>query len=133
MERNHPRWIEYNPNPYDRRTIDCTVRALSMALGLDWDTVYLMICAVGFAEKSMPSDNDVWGEVLRRNGFRKYVLDNTCPGCYTAEEFCAKHRRGMYVLGFDTHVCVAVDGRIYDAWDSQNEVPKYIWTRERII
>lgn len=32
-------WTEYNPNPKERRTIDCTVRALSLALGLDWDTV----------------------------------------------------------------------------------------------
>lgn len=25
-------WIDYNPNPYGRRTIDCTVRAFSKAM-----------------------------------------------------------------------------------------------------
>lgn len=124
------RWIRYNPNPYKRRTIDCTVRALSIALGLDWDTVYLMICAVGFAEKTMPSLNDVWGEVLYRNGFDKYSLNNECPGCYTAADFCREHPRGMYVLGFDTHVAAAIDGQLYDAWDSTGEIPRYIWTKE---
>ena len=126
-------WIDYNPNPYDRNTIDCTVRALSLALGSDWDTVYLMLCAVGFAEKTMPSENNVWGEVLRRNGFDRYSLDNQCPGCYTAEEFCRRHPFGVYVLGFDTHVAVSVDGMLFDAWDSSAEIPRYIWTKEKEI
>lgn len=130
MRRNRTKWIRYNPNPYERDTIDCTVRALSIALGLDWDTVFLMICAVGFADKTMPSENDVWGEVLRRNGYTKHYLNNQCPGCYTAEDFCAQHPYGVYVLGFDTHVAVSVDGDLYDAWDSRQEIPRFIWTQE---
>ena len=124
-------WIDYNPNPYGRRTIDCSVRALSLALGVDWDTAYLMLCAVGFAQKTMPSENDVWGEVLRRNGYRKYDLNNECPGCYTAEEFLQMHPRGVYVLCFVGHVAIAIDGMVYDAWDSRAEIPKAIWTKER--
>lgn len=123
-------WTEYNPNPKERRTIDCTVRALSLALGLDWDTVYLMLCAVGFAQKTMPSENGAWGEVLRRNGYRRYELENDCPGCYTAEEFLERYPFGVYVLGFPSHVAIAIDGQIYDAWDSTEEAPKFVWTKE---
>ena len=124
-------WIDYNPNPFERRTIDCSVRALSLAVGVDWDTAYLMLCAVGFAKKTMPSENNVWGEVLRRNGYRKYNLNNECPGCYTAEQFLQMHPQGVYVLCFEGHVAIAIDGMVYDAWDSSAEIPKAIWTKER--
>ena len=126
-------WINYNPNPNESKTIDCTVRALSLALGTDWDTAALMLDAVAFAQKTMPSANKAWGELLRRNGYTKYELDNECPGCYTAEDFCMEHPFGVYVLGFDTHVAIAIDGMLYDAWDSMAEIPKFIWTKERTL
>ncbi|MBQ9196550.1 MAG: hypothetical protein IJ157_04825 [Clostridia bacterium] len=123
-------WIDYNPNPEGRRTIDCTVRALCKALDLDWDTVHLCLCAISHAQKTMPSSNSVWGALLKRNGFRRYVVPDTCPDCYTAAEFCMDHPRGVYVLAFGEHVATVEDGDLYDAWNSLNEVPQFYWTRE---
>lgn len=30
-------YVHYNPNPWRLTTDDCTVRAISCVLGLDWD------------------------------------------------------------------------------------------------
>lgn len=123
-------WIEYNKNPTGRRVGDCAVRAVSVALNVDWETAYVMIAVNGFSMGDMPNSNSVWGAVLRQNGFYRESIPNTCPDCYTAEDFCEDHPEGTYVLGFGNHVATVVDGNIYDAWDSSNEIPQYVWYRK---
>lgn len=120
-------WIEYNPNPRGRRTIDCAVRAVCAALGVDWDAAYAMIAARGYEDKTMMVGNGTWGSVLRRHGFRRAVIPNCCPDCYTAGDFCRDHPAGTYVLGFENHVATVINGRLYDAWDSSQEIPQYYW------
>lgn len=120
-------WIQYQPNPCGRNVGDCSVRAISKALGVDWEQAYLLIVTAGFNMCDMPSSNAVWGAVLRMNGFYRENIPNTCPDCYTAEDFCNDHPEGIYVLGFGTHVATVVDGNIYDSWDSSREIPQYYW------
>lgn len=123
-------WIRFNPNPAGRNVGDCSVRAVSKALGVDWETAYAMIVSAGLKMYDMPSSNAVWGAVLREHGFYRETVPNTCPDCYTADEFCADHPDGTYVLGFGDHVATAVDGDIYDSWDSSDWVPQYFWHRK---
>ena len=120
-------WVKFQNNPCGRNVGDCSVRAVSKALGIDWEKAYLLIVTAGFNMCDMPSSNAVWGAVLRMNGFYRENIPNTCPDCYTAADFCADHPKGIYVLGFGTHVATAVDGNIYDSWDSSNEIPQYYW------
>lgn len=122
-------WEKYNPNPFCKTVGDCAVRAVSKALDLTWDEAFALISANGFLMKDMPSSNSVFGSVLRQKGFRRYIVPNTCPDCYTAEDFAGDHPEGVYVLGFGGHVATIVDGTLYDSWDSSNEVPIYYWTR----
>ena len=123
-------WIEYNPNPAGRRVGDCAIRAVAKALGIDWENAYALIAKNGYNMGDMPSSNSVWGAVLRQNGFYRTAIPNTCPDCYTAEDFCHDHPYGVYVLGFGTHVATVVDGDIYDSWDSSQEIPQYYWYRK---
>ena len=123
-------FIEYNPNPVGRKVGDCAVRAISAALGVDWETAYSMIAANGFSMGDMPSSNSVWGAVLRQHGFYRKSLPDTCPDCYTAEDFSRDNPQGTFVLGFGTHVATVINGNIYDAWDSSKEVPQYVWYKK---
>lgn len=123
-------WSEYQPNPAGRNVGDCAVRAVSKALDTDWETAYAMIAKAGYLMADMPSSNGVWGAVLRQHGFYRHGIPNSCPDCYTAADFCHDHPRGIYVLGFGNHVATAVDGRLYDSWDSSREIPQYYWSRE---
>ena len=59
------KWMYWNENPAGKSVGDCAIRALSVALGIDWDTAYSMIAAAGYRLGDMPSSNAVWGAVLR--------------------------------------------------------------------
>lgn len=123
-------WIQYNPNPTGRSVGDCAVRAIAKALNVDWETAYIMIVNNGYAMGDMPSSDSVWGAVLRRNGFYRLNIPNSCPDCYTAEDFCQDYPKGTYVLGFGGHVATVVDGDLYDSWDSSQEIPQFMWYRK---
>lgn len=123
------RWRLYNPNPVSRNVGDCAVRAVSAALGVDWETTFAMITENAFQMADMPSSNAVWGSVLRQHGFYRYAIPNTCPDCYTAEDFAKDHPQGIFVLGFGNHTATIRDGMILDSWDSSLEVPQYYWEK----
>ena len=121
---------EYNPNPQGKRIGDCVVRAISRAIGRAWKETYAGICVQGYELCDMPSANRVWGAYLLEQGFRRYILPDTCPDCYTVEEFCREHPQGTYVLAISGHVVCVVDGDWYDSWDSGQETPIYYWQKE---
>ena len=123
-------WIKYNPNPTGRNVGDCAVRAVAKALDADWEEAYTLISNNGYAMGDMPSSDSVWGAVLRQNGFYRKAIPNTCPDCYTAEDFCRDNPRGTYVLGFGGHVATVVNGNLYDSWDSSQAIPVYVWYRK---
>lgn len=121
---------KYNPNPAGRRVGDCAIRAIAKALDKDWEAAYIEIVMAGFDMGDMPSSDSVWGAVLRKHGFYRAAIPNSCPDCYTAEDFCRDNPKGIYVLGFGGHVATIVDGVIYDSWDSSNEIPQFYWFKK---
>jgi len=120
-------WRKYNPNPVSNSTGDCAIRAVCAALGVDWDTAFDMIAARAKQMGEIMESNAVWGSVLRQHGFNRAIIPNTCPDCYTVEDFCIDHPRGVYVLGFSGHVATVIDGQVWDSWDSTGEIPIYYW------
>ena len=123
-------YVFYNPNPSWNLVGDCTVRAISKLMCKDWDDTYIALAMQGFTMKDMPSANHVWGAYLKSKGYRRYIIPDTCPDCYTAEDFCLDHPQGTFVLGFGGHVATVKDGVLYDSWDSSNEIPIYYWSRK---
>ena len=123
-------YVEFNPNPVRALVGDCTVRAISKALNKSWQDTYIELAIQGLNMNDMPSSNRVWGEYLYRNGFRRFIIPDSCPDCYTIKDFCREHNRGKFILATGTHVVCAVNGNYYDSWDSGNEVPIYYWKRE---
>ena len=123
-------WKKFNNNPIFRTVGDCSVRAISVALNIDWEKAYSLLADAGFSMGDMPSSDSVWGAVLRQHGFYRKAVPNSCPDCYTAEDFCMDHPIGVYVLGFGGHVATVVDGILYDSWDSSNEIPQFYWYRK---
>ena len=122
-------WIEYNPNPCARSVSDCSVRAISAALGVDWETAYMMLADAGLQMCDLMNSNSVIDAVLRMNGFYKEAIPYLRNDTYTAEKFCRDHPVGVYVLGFGTHVATVIDGDLLDAWNSSQEIPQYVWVR----
>lgn len=109
---------------------DCTVRAICKATGKDWGEVYLSLCIQGYLNGDLPNANACWGAYLRSLGYRRYIMPDTCPDCYTVGKFADEHPRGTYILALSGHVVCVQDGTIYDSWNSENEIPLYYWVKE---
>ena len=119
------RFQHYNPNPSKRNVGDCTVRAISKALGQDWYRTYLGLCIEGAVRSDMPSANATWGAYLRRHGFRR----DMAPEDMTVAEFAMGHPHGTYILALSGHVVCLQDGVVYDTWHSENETVLYFWQK----
>lgn len=121
-------YIYFNPNPLGKRVGDCVIRAVAKLTAQSWGKVYYGIAQAGFELCDMPSSNAVWAAYLKRQGFRRFVIPDTCPNCYTVRDFCLDNPRGKFLLATGSHVVTVVDGDYYDAWDSGDEIPIYYWS-----
>lgn len=130
-------YIYYQPNPCGRSVGDCAVRAISAALDLEWDEAFDILAEFAKNMCDMPSSDQVWGAVLRANGFQKKAMPTYCPNCYTVKEFCkdilnGMYPSGIYVLSIGGHVTTVIDGDIYDSWDTSKETPIYYWYKSNM-
>ena len=87
-------WQYFNNNPCGRSVGDCAVRAISVALDLDWEQAYSVLAGNGFQMCDMPNADSVSGATLRQHGFYRDSVPNDCSDCYTAEDFCGEHQEG---------------------------------------
>lgn len=124
-------WVEFNNNPHNKRVGDCAVRAISKAVGKDWEESYIGLCSEGFASNDMPNANYVWGNYLRKYGFVEKPVTCICPNCTTVSRFAEEHPEGRYVLALQNHVVAVEDGDYYDSWDSGNEIVLYYYEKEK--
>ncbi|MBQ0088372.1 MAG: hypothetical protein KBT27_03445 [Prevotellaceae bacterium] len=120
-------YVFYNPNPGNNITIDCTVRAITLLTGLDWDTVFIGLFKKAYEMKDMMDVNRVWGQYLIDMGYERKAIPDTCPFCYTVKDFCLDHPEGIYLLAADSHVVTVRNGDYYDTWDSGDKIPIYYW------
>lgn len=123
-------WVETNNNPTGRMVGDCAVRAVSIALGVDWESAFALLVSNAYQMGDMPSSDSVWGSVLRQHGFYRKSIPDECPDCYTAADFARDNPTGTFVLGFGGHTACIKDGRLYDAWDSSGEIPQFVWFKK---
>jgi len=84
-------FVYFSNNPKSKNVGDCVVRALSVALDTDWESVYINLCSIGLLDADMPNSNAVWGKYLKEAGFRKHIIPDSCPDCYTIRDFCKDH------------------------------------------
>lgn len=124
-------FVDFNANPINRDTGDCTVRAISVLMNQSWRDTYADLSMTAFYLSNMPSANESWHEYLILNGYRRHVIPDTCPKCYTVKEFCMDHPKGRFLLATGHHVVAVIDGDYYDTWDCGYEVPIYYYENSR--
>ena len=120
-------WVKCNPNPLGKQANDCVVRAIAIATSRSWQEVYADLCREWRLACDMPSSNAVWGRYLTKEGFRQFLLPESCPQCITVRAFADRFPMGTYIIGTGHHAVCVIDGDYYDSWDSGDEVPSYFW------
>ena len=125
-------YVYYNPNPRGLWYAgDCVVRAISKADGQDdWQKIYAGLSLYGFMIGNVFTNNAVWDSYLRDNGYKREIIPDTCPYCYTIKDFAKEHPRGTYIVATGRHAVAVVDGNYYDSWDSGGETPIYYYVKE---
>jgi hypothetical protein len=118
-------FIQVQNNPLKKNTGDCAIRAVAIAQNITWTQAYVDLCTQGLKLKDLPNANSVWGSYLQEHGYKRGILSDSCPDCYTVKDFAYDHPYGTYVVCTGSHVVAVIDGDYLDAWDSGNEVPTY--------
>jgi hypothetical protein len=131
MRGSKSMFAEYNNNPQNKRVGDCVFRALSKALGKTWGEVYIDLSAEGFYQADSPQSISVWGKYLKDNGFKQQLLPDTCPACYTINQFCKDNPEGIFVVVTATHVVCVYDGIFFDTWNSGDETAVYFFEKRK--
>lgn len=123
-------YIFTNPNPTGKIVGDCVVRAITLVTNSSWEEVYMNLCIKGLDVCDMPNSNSVWINFLKELGYKQYFLPDTCPECYTVEDFSNDYPKGVYLLASGSHLVAIVDGNVCDAWDSRREIPIMYFHKE---
>lgn len=120
---------QINLNPLGKSTGDCVIRALSVLLTRSWNEIYLLLCVYGYMLKDWGSSNSVWDRLLKDEGFKKSMIPDTCPDCYTIKDFCTDigNDGRRYLVATGSHVVAVINGFYYDSWDSGDEIPLYYY------
>ena len=117
-------YVYYNPNPRGRWYAgDCVIRAIAKATGKTWIEAYMALYVMGMQMGDLANADAVWTAYLKSRGYKREIIPNECPDCYTVGDFAHDNPVGTYVLGTGKHAVTVIDGVIYDAWDSSDEIP----------
>lgn len=117
----------YNANPLKRHVNDCTVRAISLALGESWDSAYEQLGQFARARGLMPDD------IMCIDEFLETQFANRCRCKHnqhiTVKDFVKKHPNGTYLITMSGHITCAINGKIYDTFDPSD---RYVWGAYKI-
>ena len=124
-------YVHYNANPDNNRVGDCVIRAISKVMGMHWDDVSIDLSMMEIIYHDVKTSNALWGRYLALNDFRRGILPDTCPDCYTLKDFCIDYPTGTFVVATGSHVIAVINGDYFDTFDSGDEVVTYYFEKMR--
>jgi hypothetical protein len=117
-----------NPHPEGIKSrSDCVYRALAIATGKDWLTIYDELTALGRELLSPPNDDYTYKAYLDKIGKRVQV-----PGVMTGKRPTGKHVARMdssktYVVRMAGHLVCVKGGKIRDTWNCGDKAAYITW------
>jgi hypothetical protein len=130
----------HNENPKNRITTDCVIRAITTALGQDYNKTVMEMaelqCKTGYDD----GDKKLYDLYLQGKGWVKHSqprkADNTK---FTGKEFCKELQHSYeWVIGGQEniianigghHIVAIVDAKVNDIWDSTDGCIGNYWTK----
>ena len=115
----------YNANPKGLHVHDCTIRAISLATGRTWDSVYQELSTYARLHCVMPDDVNCIDDYLNKNFEKIYYCDRDCA--VSVGNFIASQPKGVYLITMSGHITCCIDGVIYDTFDCRDRVMWCAW------
>lgn len=120
------RYCYYQPNDKDLKDKygDCTIRALSKALGVTWLEAFdltVPLCREYQVSSVFGCPSKIERQIIGRLGFTYTGVSNK-KGTKrpTVDSFAKDHPTGTYILNVANHEVACSDGKYYDTWDCGN-------------
>lgn len=113
----------YQPNRKDLKDKygDCTIRALSKALGVTWIEAFeitLPYCRAYQCTNIFDMPRKLVNEVMQDLGFVYFGISNRSGSKRpTVASFAKAHKHGTYIANVANHEVAIVDGVYFDTWD----------------
>lgn len=121
-----------NPNPLKKKTGDCVFRACSVALDLDWDSVFQDLCKIGLELKEPPNMKPAYNELLLCHGF-EYLSIKVKKGSKrpTVNQVAkaTKNTSLVIVCRLANHIVTAKEGTFWDTWDCGDKSLYGYWVK----
>lgn len=129
---SYKRFVKYNANARGSNVGDCTKRAISLAFDIDYRTV----------EKEMHNHlapNGRWNNLPCLSATIKALGGPDCEDVrgqgYTVRSYMESHDDGVYIFHTEgnhgehgsQHLVCAVNGILYDSWDSSDKKLLRVW------
>lgn len=120
MKRNKFKFKEYNANFKNKKTTDCVIRALAVAMDKSWKDVFSEMTQQTLETGIMYDEKKGYEKYLEKNNWTKHKMprrgDNTK---YTVKEFLEElaNKNTAYVIAVAGHLTVIKDLTLIDTWD----------------
>lgn len=124
MKKKSRFYAYYQPNDKDLKDQygDCTIRALSKALGVSWAEAFdlmMPLCREAQLTNLFNAPSYMRKDFFKPLGLEWHGLSSKAgTNRPTVEEFAKDHPDGTYICSVAHHVVAVVDGKYYDTWDS---------------
>lgn len=119
----------YNCNPHNRRTADCVIRAIAAGTGESWDKIAKDLMEYMLRDGHMLNTPELYGKYLADRGWvkQKQPLKGN-GGKMRIGEFVEKFNDCAIVHAGSGHITYVAEGKVWDIWDTSNEVVGNYWT-----
>ena len=113
----------YQPNRKDLKDKygDCTIRALSKALGVSWIEAFeltIPYCKEYQCTNIFDMPEKLTTQIMSKLGFVYHGISNAKGSKRpTVASFARSHKTGVYLLNVANHEVTVIDGVYYDTWD----------------
>lgn len=118
-------FVYYNNNPLKENIGDCVIRAISLALDIDYYDILELL---------YNNSNYFNCDMLVRDCYAKLLDDFGCQrfkaSGQTVEQVANDFPNSRVIIRINEHLTCAIYGVIYDTWDTSNEIVDTFWIVE---
>ena len=111
-----------------RKRGDCVVRAITIALGKQYEEVFNSLCDLSKQTGFFPNHDETYGLYLKQNGWIYNKPQRSGRGLKSLERFNSKGITA--IVKVRNHLVCVSDGKIYDSWDCKFYAANSYWTKE---
>ena len=118
-------FVYWNQNPKNEKYGNCAIRAISLALDIDYDIVLKLLINNSKYFNCDLLVKDCYGKLLDDLGFKRY--DGTG---FNVKELAEYFFDKKLVVRVPSHAVACLYGDVYDTWNSSYEMVDCFWIIE---